>query len=63
MIFTNALSVYLLHHHLNGLGNKNLCFVQEVMCASKPAADKFKNVCEDFPNLPILMKSSTTGEI
>ena len=63
MIFTNALSVFLLHHHLSGLGNKNLCSVQEVMRASEPAADKFKNVCEDFPNLAILTQSSTPGEI
>ena len=33
------------------------------MRASKPDADKFKNVCEDFPNLAILTKSSTPGEI
>ena len=63
MIFTNVLSVFLLHHHLNGLGNKNLCLVQEVMCASELAADKFKKVCENFPNLAILTKISTTGKI
>ena len=63
MISTNALSVFLLHHHLNGLGNENLHSVQEVMRASYPAADKFKNLCKDFPNLPILTKSSTSGEI
>ena len=33
------------------------------MRASDPAADKFKNVCKDFPNLPILTKSSTPVEI
>ena len=37
--------------------------VQEVMHASEPAADKFKNVCEDFPNLAILTKSSAPVEI
>ena len=63
MISTNTLSVFLLHHHLNGLGKENLCSVQEVMRASEPASDKFKNVCEDFPNLAILTKSSTPGEI
>ena len=63
IIYTNALSVSLLHHHLNGLGNENLCSVQEVMRASKQATDKYKNVCEDFPNLGILTKSSTPGEI
>ena len=33
------------------------------MCASKPAVEKFKRVCEDFPNLAILTKSATPGEI
>ena len=63
MISTIALSVFLLHHHLNGLGNKNIRSFQEVMRASEPAADTFKNVCEDFPNLAILTKSSTPGKI
>ena len=63
MITTNALSVFLLHHHLNGLGNKNLYSIQDVMCASEPAAVKFKRVCEDFPNLAIFTKSATLGDI
>ena len=63
MISTNALSVFLLHHHLNRLGNKNLRLFQEVMHASDPAADKLKKFCEDFPNLAILTKISTPGEI
>ena len=63
MISTNSLSVFLLHHHLNGLGNKNLRSIQDVMRASEPAAEKFKRVCEGFPNLAILTKSSTPGEI
>ena len=37
--------------------------VQEVLRASEPAADKSKKFCKDFPNLAILKKSSTTGEI
>ena len=63
MISTNALYVFLLSHHLNGPGNKNLLSIQDVMRASKPAAEKFKRVCEDFPNLAILTKSATPGEI
>ena len=62
MISTNALSVFLLHHHLNGPRIENLRLVKEVMRASEPAADKLKNVCEDFPNLVILTKSSTPGK-
>ena len=63
MISTNALSVFLLHHNLNVLGNENLHLVQGVMRVSEPAADKYKNFCEDFLNLVILTKSSTPGEI
>ena len=63
MISTNFLSVFLLHHHLNGLGNKNLRSIQDVMRASKPAADKFKRFCKDFPNTVILTKSATPGKI
>ena len=63
MISTNPLSVFILHHHLNGLGNKNLCLVQDVIHSSEPAMDKFKRVCKDFPNLAILTKSSTPGKI
>ena len=44
MIYFNDLSVFFLHHPLNGLGNENLRSVEEVMRASKPAADKYKNV-------------------
>ena len=63
MISSNALSVFLLHHPLNGLENENIRSVQEVMRVSEPAADQYKNVCEDFLNLGILTKSSTPGDI
>ena len=62
-IYSNAFSVFLLHHLLNGLGNENLRSVQEGMRASKPAMEKYKKVCEDFLNLGIRTKSSTPGEI
>ena len=63
MISSNAFSVFLLHHPLNGLRNENLCSVQEAMRASDPSKEKYKNICEDFLSLGILTKSSTTGEI
>ena len=50
MIYTNTLSVFILHNHLNGLGNKNLRSIQVGMRASETAAGKYKRVCEDFPN-------------
>ena len=63
MISTNALSMFLLHHHLNGLGNKNLRSIQDVTRAREPAVDKYKRVCKYFPNLSILTKSATPGKI
>ena len=63
MISTNALSMFILHRYLNGLGNKNLRSIKDVMRASKTATDKCKRVCEDLPNLAILTKSATQGEI
>ena len=33
------------------------------MRASEPADEKYKRVCEDFPNLAILSKSAMPGEV
>ena len=63
MISSHALSTFLLQHRLNGLRNANLRSVQEAMRASKPVTEKYKNVCEDLPNLGILTKISTPGEV
>ena len=63
MISSHALSAFLLNHPLNGLGNANLWSVQEAIRASVPAKEKFKNICDDYPNLAILTKSSTPGEV
>ena len=63
MTSSHALSAFLLYCPLNGLGNANLCSVQEAMRASEPDTEKYKNVCEDFPNLVILTKSSMQVEV
>ena len=63
MIFTNALSMLIIHHHLNGPGNKNLCSIQDVMRASEPASKRYKRVYKDFPNIVIFTKSAMPGEI
>ena len=63
MISTNALSVFILHHHLNRLKKNNFCSIQDVMSTSEPATEKYKRVCEDFPNLTILTKSAMLGNI
>ena len=55
--------MFLLHHHLNGLGDKNLRSIQDVMRVSETAAEKFTRFCEDFTNLAILTKSFTLGKI
>ena len=63
MISSHTLSAFLIDHPLNGLGNAHLRLVEEAMLASMPATEKFKNVCEDFPNWAILTKSSTPDEV
>ena len=63
MISSHALSSFLHHHPLNRLGNANIWSVQEAMRASELDTEKYKNVCEDFPNLGILTKSSTPGKV
>ena len=63
MISTNKLSVFIFHHHINRLGNKNIYSIQNIMRASKPATKKYKKVCKDFPNIAILTKSATLGEV
>ena len=63
MLSTNAVSIFILHHHQNGIFNKNLRSIQDIMRASKPAAEKYKKVCDDFPNLAIPTKSATPNEV
>ena len=33
------------------------------MCTSKPDIEKYKKLCDDFPNLFILTKSNKPGEV
>ena len=63
MISTKALSMFILHQCQNGVCNKNLRSIQELMRTSDPANKKFKYVCEDFPNFSILAESATPGDI
>ena len=55
--------MFLFHHHLNRIRNKNIRSIKYLIRASKPAAEKYKRVCKDFPNLAIFTKSATPGEI
>ena len=63
IISTNAISIFILHHHKNGTCNKNLCLIQEIMRTIKPAFEKYKNFATNFPNLAILTKSAMPGEV
>ena len=63
MLSNNALSVFILHHHKNRLCNKNLRTIQDIIRASEPVAEKYKNICHDLPNLAILTKSAAPGEV
>ena len=63
MLSTNALSVFILHHLQNGICNKNLHLIQDIMCARNPYDKNHKKVCNDFPNLAIITKSAIPGEV
>ena len=63
MLSTNTLSVFIPHNHQSGLCNKSLCSIQYIMPASEMDAEKYKKVCDNFPNLAILTKSATPGEV
>ena len=63
MISYNTLSTFILHHDINRLCDKNICSIQDLMRTSNPDSDKFKRVCEDFPNLAILTNCATLGEV
>ena len=61
MIYTNALSLFLLEYDQNGVFNRNLCSIQYLVRLYDPAVSKFKRVCADLPNLALLTKSVTPG--
>ena len=55
--------MFIFHHHQNRICNNNLRSNQEIMRTSEPALKKYKKVCKDFPNLSILTKTATPGEV
>ena len=63
MISSNALSIYLIQHNQNNICAQNLCSIQDAMCSDEPAGSKFKRVFTDFPNMAVLTKSTTPGDI
>ena len=63
MVCTNNLPLFLLEHNQNGVCDHDLCSIQESMHSAKPAFTKFKQVCADYPNLTLLTKIVTPGEV
>ena len=63
MISTNILSVFILHHHQNGIFNNNLRLIQEIMHTIDPAFEKYKKVCDNLPNISILTNSTMPGKV
>ena len=63
MVPSKKLSLFLLDHNQNGFCNSNLRLIQDLMRYNNPVSTKFKCVCTDFPNLALLTKSATTGDI
>ena len=55
MIYTNALSVFILHHYLNGIGKKNLRSVQDIMSVRDPTTENKREnsrISQILPYLP-----------
>ena len=48
MTYSNALSMFILHHDINRLCDKNFHLIQYLMRTSHPVRDKFISVCKDF---------------
>ena len=63
MILSNALSIFLLDYDQNGVCNRNLQLIQDIMRSDEPDRTNFKCVCACFPNPVLLIKSATPGDI
>ena len=63
MIYTNDLSIYILQHKQNNIFEQNLRSIQDSIRSDKLTGSKSKRVGTDFPNLAVLTKSTTPGDI
>ena len=63
MISTNALSVFIFHHHQKVICKKNLCSIQEIMRTSDTAFERYKKVYNNLPSIVIPTKSVTPGKV
>ena len=55
--------IFLLDYDHNGICNSNIHPIQYMMLSDEPSGAKFKRVCADFPNIVLLTKSATPGNI
>ena len=63
VIGSNILSLFLIEHDQNGVFNHNIHLIQDLMHLEKPSSAKFKRICAYSPNITILKKSATPGNI
>ena len=63
MISTNILSLFLIGHDQNGICNYNIRPIQDLVCLDDLSITKLKVVCAYFPNITLLAKRATLGEI
>ena len=63
MISYHALSLFIFHHLQNRICNKNLRLIHDIMHMSEPDFEKYKKLCDNFPNLVILTKIATPGKV
>ena len=62
-MYTNNLPLFIHKQNQNGVCVRNICLIQESMHSAKPSVSKFKRVCADSPNLTLITKSATPGEV
>ena len=55
--------MFIFHPHHNGICNRNIRSIQEIVRTSETSKEKFKQVCKYFPNLVILTNSATQGKV
>ena len=62
IISTDTLSLFLIKHSQNGVCDRNICLIQELVRSDEPARSKFKRLCMYLTNLTLITKIETPGE-
>ena len=63
MIKSNNSSLFLIERNHNGFCNRIIHLIQDLMSSNETSDIKFKRLCADLPNIAILTKSATPGEV